>query len=161
MLTLPNSSIRILGPFATLDYFDTQTVILDRCISPLEAWNMIMSEPQPALKLAFQIRDRTSSHFGVRSINGFSRSKVETVSIGDRLDFFLVEYCDAESLVLTDRDVHLDVMTCISSDGSALSVTSSVRTHNWFGRAYMVPVGIAHKWIVRGMLKRLRERLRG
>ncbi|MEM9855606.1 MAG: DUF2867 domain-containing protein [Pseudomonadota bacterium] len=38
-------------------------------------------------------------------------------------------------------------------------MTSSVRTHNLFGRLYMIPVGVAHRWIVRGMLRKLARKL--
>ena len=117
-----------------------------------------MRDPQPLLKVAFQIRDAISSVFGVKRIGGFSGQPVETVSVGQYLDFFLVEYVEDECLVLTERDNHLDVMTCISIEGQTLSVTSSVCVHNLFGRAYMIPVGVAHRWIVRGMFRRLRYR---
>ncbi|MEL7521783.1 MAG: DUF2867 domain-containing protein [Cyanobacteria bacterium J06553_1] len=63
-------------------------------------------------------------------------------------------------MVLTERDRHLDVMTCISINGPTVSITSSVLIHNWFGHAYMIPVGIAHRWIVRRMLRRLRLKMR-
>lgn len=95
--------------------------------------------------------------FGVKRIGGFSGQQTLTVKVGDYLDFFLVEHVDDECLALTERDRHLDVMTCLSIQGDTLSVTSSVCTHNLFGRAYMIPVGIAHPWIVRGMLKRWRK----
>jgi len=58
-------------------------------------------------------------------------------------------------LVLTERDKHLDVMTCIATQGPLVTITSSVKVHNWFGRAYMVPVGLAHRRIVRGLLRRV------
>lgn len=116
-----------------------------------------MSDPQPLPKFAFKLRDTISSFFGVKRIGGFSGKPVSTISIGEYLDFFLVEYIDDECLVLTERDRHLDVMTCISTEGQTLSVTSSVCVHNLFGRAYMIPVGIAHRWIVRSMFKRLRR----
>lgn len=154
---MPDSRIRILSPIAELDYFDSQSTELPRDVRPLEVWNLIMARPQPVLKAAFQVRDAISSCFGVKRIGGFSRASHDTVAVGDRLDFFLVEYSDDTSLVLTERDRHLDVMTCISVEGPTVAVTSSVRIHNWFGRAYMIPVGIAHKWIVRGMLRHLHQ----
>lgn len=159
MITLPQTNIRILEPVSGLDYFDSQSINLPRAIRPLEAWNTLMADPQPLLRVAFKIRDAISSCFGVKKIGGFSGSAVENVKVGDYVDFFLVEYVEEGVLVLTERDRHLDVMTCISSDGTTVAITSSVRVHNWFGRAYMVPVGIAHKWIVRGMLKRLRAKM--
>ncbi len=157
MITMPQSHIRILSPLAELDYFDSQKVDLPRRVAPLEAWNRIMAERQPLMRAAFRLRDAISSRFGVKRIGGFSGKTVESVKAGDHLDFFLVEHADEDVLVLTERDRHLDVMTCISSDGAQVSITSSVRVHNRFGRAYMLPVGNAHRWIVRRMLGRLRE----
>lgn len=159
MITLSNSNARILEPVQTLDYFDTQSTDLGEKITPLDAWNLIMQDPQPILKQAFKVRDAVSSLFGVKKIAGFSTKTTQSVAVGDYLDFFLVEFSDPETLVLTERDRHLDVMTCISTNGSIISITSSVRVHNWFGHLYMVPVGIAHKWIVRSMLRRMRLKL--
>lgn len=158
---MSDSSIRILGPIAELDYVDSQTAELPQAMPPLEVWNLMMARPQPLLGAAFWLRDAISARFGVKKIGGFSGTPRDSVAVGDRLDFFLVEYSDDYSLVLTERDRHLDVMTCISVEGRTVAVTSSVRIHNWFGRAYMIPVGIAHKWIVRGMLKRLRQTVSG
>jgi hypothetical protein len=161
MIPLPYSNARVLGPVSGLDYFDRQSVSLAQPLSPLAAWNAIMQHPQPLLKLAFRLRDAISTRFGVKSIKGFSGQPVKTVTVGDRLDFFLVEYTDDTTLVLTERDRHLDVMTCISTEGSLLSITSSVRVHNRFGHAYMIPVGIAHRWIVRRYLRQLQQMAKG
>lgn len=159
MIVLPNTNIRVLQPRTELYYFDRQDIRLPSKITPLAAWNKIMSDPQPLLKIAFRIRDEVSSVFGVKRIGGFTGERVETVRVGDKLDFFLVEYVDDACLVLTERDKHLDVMTCISTQGDTLSVTSSVCVHNLFGRAYMVPVGFAHRWIVRSMFGRLQRQM--
>lgn len=159
MIVLPNTNIRVLQPQTELYYFDRQDIRLPLETTPLAACNKIMSDPQPLLKIAFRIRDAVSSVFGVKRIGGFTGERVETVCVGDKLDFFLVEYVDDGCLVLTERDKHLDVMTCISTQGDTLSVTSSVCVHNLFGRAYMVPVGFAHRWIVRSMFGRLQRQM--
>ncbi|MGB0968020.1 MAG: DUF2867 domain-containing protein, partial [Halocynthiibacter sp.] len=96
-------------------------------------------------------------------IGGFSaeRPQRETpVQKGDHLDFFLVEDIQPQLLVMTDRDTHLDVMTCISTFDQRLTITSSVVVHNWFGHAYMLVVGPAHKLIVNAMIRGLKRRLR-
>lgn len=154
-MLIKDTNIRVLGPVAELNYFDTQAVLLKRELSPLEAWNTVMSRPQPLLKIAFQIRDGVSSLFGVKRIGGFTGKQRSHVQSGDYLDFFLVEHADTCALVLTERDRHLDVMTCISTKDAEVTITSSVQVHNLFGYFYMIPVGIAHRWIVRGMLSRL------
>lgn len=159
MISLPDCNIRVLAPLNELDYFDSQTATLTKEISPLEAWNLIMEDRQPLLRLAFRIRDAISTRFGVKRIGGFSGPAGDTVNVGDHLDFFLVEYQDRDVIVLTDRDRHLTNMTCIVSNGLVISISSSVKIHNLYGRIYMIPVGIAHKIIVRTMLQRLQRKL--
>lgn len=157
---LSDRPIEILASLDKLDFFDTQSIILNRSIRPLDAWNVVMARPLPGMKTAFLLRDAISSRFGVRRIGGFSGVSVPSVSTGDKLDFFLVEAATQDRLTLTERDTHLDVMTCISVEGQKLSITSSVMTHNLFGRAYMLPVGPAHKLIVRAILRNLANQVR-
>ncbi|PTE21076.1 DUF2867 domain-containing protein [Cereibacter changlensis JA139] len=152
-------NVHILRPVEELDYYDARSILLPAAISPLEAWNLIAAGPQPVLRAAFWIRDAISARFGVKKIGGFSGERKDAVRVGERLDFFLVEHEMPDALVLTERDRHLDVMTCISTSDRRLTITSSVVTHNAFGRAYMLPVGPAHKLIVGGMLRRIARRL--
>ncbi|MFV0386073.1 DUF2867 domain-containing protein [Paracoccus sp. (in: a-proteobacteria)] len=159
MITLPQSPIWILAPLAELDYFHSDGICLPRDMPPLEVWNAAMAFPRPVLRVAFTIRDSISSLFGVKKIKGFSGAARDSVKPGDYLDFFLVEHVDDNSLVMTERDCHLDVMICISSGAGHVTVTASVCVHNWFGHVYMLPVGVAHRWIVRRMLKRLSHRI--
>ncbi len=160
MIVLPGSNIRVLGPVPKLSYFDTQSVRLDREVTALRVWNIITHKPSHLLKLAFRMRDTICRLAGVRSIKGFTGQKADKAQAGEYLDFFLVEYASKDCLVLTERDRHLDVMTCIACDGPSVSITSSVDVHNWFGRLYMAPVGVAHRWIVRAMLRRLQKDIR-
>lgn len=158
MIRLENTNTYVLNSPKELAYFHQNATALPRPMSPLEVWSAIMQHPQPFMKLAFKIRDTISKRFGVEEIGGFSGQSRNHVQVGDKLDFFLVEHVDDHSLILTARDTHLDVMTSLSvEDGNAFTITSSVETHNWFGRAYMLPVGIAHKVIVWNMLRRLRR----
>ncbi|MFK7762184.1 MAG: DUF2867 domain-containing protein [Roseobacter sp.] len=150
----------LLGPKEGLFYYDRQTIDLPCTVDPLKAWNLMISTPLPVLSGAFWIRDQISSVFGVKKIKGFSGETVDDVARGDYLDFFLVEARTPTTLTLTERDVHLDVMTCLSLSNAAFSITSSVIVHNAFGRAYMIPVGLAHPVIVKTMLRRLRKKCR-
>ena len=116
-----------------------------------------MARPLPLMALAFRLRDAVSARFGVRPIGGFSGARRQAVKVGERLDFFLVEHAAPQVLVLTERDRHLDVMTCITTSGGELAITSSVITHNRYGRIYMWPVAPAHRLIVRHMLRRMAQ----
>lgn len=154
---LTDPPAHLLAAPGRLDYYDCQAVLLPEPVTPLQAWNMIRARPQPVLKLAFRIRDAISARFGVKRIGGFGQAPAANVQPGDRLDFFLVEHAAPDLLVLTERDRHLDVMTCISTAGTRVAIVSSVLTHNLFGRAYMLVVGPAHKLIVWNMLRWLRR----
>lgn len=158
---MTRASIHTLRPLPELDYHDSRSVLLPVQITALQAWNLMTAGQGPLMRLAFRARDGVSSLFGVKRIGGFSGTRREAVQAGDYLDFFLVEHSAPEVLVLTERDRHLDVMTCVSMADRVLTITSSVVIHNTFGRLYMLPVGPAHKLIVNSYLKRLRHKLQG
>lgn len=149
---------QLIAPLEKLAYLDCQSVTLPAPITALEAWGRVMAKPLPGMRWAFWLRDAISARFGVTRIGGFSGAEVGNPKVGDHLDFFLIEHISDTVLSLTARDQHLDVMTCVTVEGARLSITASVVTHNWFGRAYMIPVAPAHKLIVWAMLRRLRRR---
>lgn len=154
-MQVETAGIPVLAPISELSYFDSRSAVLPEPMTAVAAWNLMMSKPVPLLGLAFRIRDGISSLFGVKKIGGLSGKPVGFVQPGDMVDFFLVEKVDDEVLVLTARDRHLDVMTTITTHGGVLTVTSSVKTHNFFGKCYMLPVGPAHRMIVNHMMKQL------
>jgi len=151
--------IHTLGTPAELDYYDRRSVMLPTDVTALEAWNIVTAERGWPMQLAFRIRDGISSLFGVKRIGGFSGTPQNAVQAGERLDFFLVEHSTPDRLVLTERDRHLDVMICLSVSDRVFTITSSVITHNTFGRLYMLPVGPVHKLIVNNDLRRLKRKL--
>jgi hypothetical protein len=156
-LSLPD----LVAPRETLDFHHTRSIDLPHPMTALAAWNLAMRQPLPGVALAFRLRDAISARFGVKRIGGFSGRLDQNPKVGDRLDFFLVERIEPEILTLSERDRHLDVVTCITTYGQRLTITSSVRVHNWFGRAYMIPVAPAHRLIVSVMLWRIARALRG
>ncbi|CAA2140627.1 hypothetical protein MBLL_02220 (plasmid) [Methylobacterium bullatum] len=137
-------------------FYDTRSVVLSSAVTPLDAWNVVSSEPRPLMASAFRARDAITARFGVKAIGGFSGERRLPVREGDTLDFFLVEHSAPDMLVLTERDRHLDVMICLATSGHRLTITSSVVVHNTFGRAYMVPVAPIHRLILAADLRRLR-----
>ena len=156
-VTLPArlpSPLRLVARPEALAFFDTQSMHLPRPMTPLQAWQHLAACPLPGFALAFRLRDAISGLFGVKRLGGFKGRLPESVVPGDRLEFFLVEEVGPGLMVLTECDRHLDVMTTITVEGCRLSVTSSVVTHNLFGRLYMLPVAPAHRLIVWLMMRR-------
>ena len=152
---------QLIAPRAALAYLDSQSVTLPAPITALQAWRLVMAKPLPGLRMAFWLRDAISARFGVAKIGGFSGAVADAPQVGDHLDFFLIEHIDNQVMSLTARDRHLDVMTCITVEGTQLAITASVVTHNGFGRLYMIPVAPAHRLIVWATLRRLRRAASG
>lgn len=159
MSAIKPAQIELIAPRSELGFFDQQSVQLAQPFTPLEAWSHIMGDPLPLMGFAFKVRDAISACFGVKRIGGFSGQAYENTQAGDKLDFFRVETLSDTILSLSERDRHLDVLTCVTSVEGMLTITSSVKVHNTFGRLYMIPVGPAHKLIVWAMLRRLHRKL--
>lgn len=151
--------IDLLAPRERLSFYDSQSMPLPFGLKAYDAWCRVMARPLPFLPTAFAIRDAISARFGVKRIGGFKSPPATVPPPGDHLDFFLVERSEPNILTLTAHDRHLDVMTCITTHHQRLTVTSSVITHNAFGRAYMLPVAPGHRLIVWLMLRRLTKDL--
>jgi len=115
------------------------------------------------LRAAFGIRDICCAPFRLQAIGGFSgKAPPREIATGDKLDFFDVQNVSAEELVLSASDRHLVVVVALhlaaAIDGKRkLSVTTSVKVHNWLGKVYMLPVKPAHGIIVRNMLNRIKQ----
>lgn len=148
----------LIAPMDALDWHHVARQRLKGEWTATEVWNRAMERPLPLIGLAFWIRDQISSLFGVRKIGGFSGRRQVPV-LGEKLDFFRVEAVSDHVLALTERDKHLEVMACITAqplgDQTEVAITGSVRIKSAFGRAYMLPVGPAHRLIVWQMLQRL------
>lgn len=159
MGTITTAQIELIAPRGELHFFDQHSEHLGQPVTPLEAWGHIMADPLPLLGRAFRVRDAVAASFGMKRLGGFSSTMPGFVQVGDKLDFFRVETLSDTVLSLSERDRHRDVLTCVTSVDTTLTITSSVKVHNGFGRIYMLPVGPAHKLIVRAMLRRLRRKL--
>ncbi|KII33897.1 DUF2867 domain-containing protein [Pseudomonas fluorescens] len=155
-MTTP-SPAHTLSTLPDLDYYHSRSVLLPVEITTLDAWNFMRAKPGLVMRLAFRTRDAISSLFGVKRIGGFSGARREAIQAGEKLDFFLVEHSAPDLLILSVRDRHLDVMICLSIADHVFTITSSVVTHNVFGRLYMLPVGLVHKLLVNRDLERLKR----
>ncbi len=149
----------LIAPRAFLNFLSVQDMALPRPMTAMQVWALVMADPLPLLAQAFALRDAISARFGVARIGGFGGPPQNAVKVGDYLDFFLIEGLSDQMMTLTARDRHLDVMVCIQTFHQHLNITTSVITHNLFGRIYMLPVAPAHRLILWAMLRRLKRRL--
>jgi hypothetical protein len=147
-----------LGEASFHDAFETDLV--DGTLTPIAiAYAFLRGTPAWAEAL-LSIRNRMVAPFGVRDIGRLSAvdgAAATCLEPGDPLSFFTVHSADEREVVLGIDDTHLNVRIAIvkrSTAGQASYVIASwVRTHNSFGRLYMVPVGPMHKLIVRAGMR--------
>jgi len=159
-MTEPPHSAQLVAPRTRLAFVDCQVAGLAEPVTALQAWRRVRAQKVPGVGLAIRVRDVMAGWFGVQPIGGF-RGEIGEVRVGDRIDFFVVEAISDGVLTLTNRDRHLDVMTCVTVEGRRLAITTSVVGHNWFGRLYMLPVAPAHRLIVWWELRGLRTNWNG
>ncbi|WP_336706604.1 DUF2867 domain-containing protein [Oerskovia sp. USHLN155] len=82
------------------------------------------------------------------------------VSRGDQSVFDVSRVEGEEALIVAD-DTHLDFRCAVGVDGAArlVRVTTVVRLHGWKGRAYFLPVRLAHGPVLTAMLRRAARRM--
>ncbi|RED52283.1 DUF2867 domain-containing protein [Aestuariispira insulae] len=150
----------LVAPKAQLNFLHSGSRLVPSDLTAFEAY-LKVTEKQPWLiRQSFVIRDFICRLMDIETIGGFQEPRpAYAPAPGGKLDFFDVVESTEKRLVLAAPDRHLNVYTCFhlsrNADGSQrLTITSSVKTFNLFGRLYMLPVAPGHKLIVRQMLKR-------
>lgn len=159
----PDTDTPLIAQREELSFFHQADCRVPADMTAFAAYCQMTATSTLLLQAAFWLRDRISAWAGVLTIGGFtdSRPRQEPV-IGDKLDFFEVVGIKADELCLSSVDRHLSTLLVIklehlSANIQKLTITSSVKTHNFFGKLYMLPVAPAHKVIVRRMLLRLTD----
>lgn len=114
---------------------------------------MAMRHPLPGFTLAFRICDAVPVCCGVRSISFFSGRLDQAAQLASELDFFMVERIEPKIRALSDGDLHLYVVTCVTTHCQRLTITSSVGVRSGFGWLYMIAVGPVDRLTVSTMMR--------
>jgi len=145
------------------DFHDAwEAPLRDSTLSPTEIF-IKAAEAAPAwVGQAMALRNRVVRLFGLKDVGSMRRTgdrPADAYRPGDRLGIFTIISSDAHELVLGIDDSHLDVRVSVSKPGGGRAPSyvfaTVVRVHNLLGRAYMVPVGRAHSFVVRAMMRRV------
>ncbi|SDI86090.1 DUF2867 domain-containing protein [Chryseobacterium jejuense] len=85
-----------------------------------------------------------------------------TLEIGDRVGLFKVFNKTSNEIVIGEDDKHLDFRVSLlfdknqgGQDENSLTISTTVKFHNWLGILYFLPVRPFHKLIVPAMLKNI------
>ena len=150
------------------DYVDSYSVTLNAKDLTIEQVGRSFFTSSPAWVDALLIlRDKIVGMIGLKTAGDASnREKLLArfkCEVGEQLALFKVFAKNEHEVILGEDDKHLDFRVSLFLDRqkNALTVSTVVKTHNWLGRLYFLPVKPFHKMIVptmvRGMARHLQK----
>jgi hypothetical protein len=144
---VPPGSLASRVPFE--DYSDAYRIAVDPAAIPdVDAFARAFGGSPPGwVRMLMSVRDAVVGMFGLE------RAKDAPVS-PDFIGFFRILERNDHEILMGEDDRHLDFRVSILHDGTGVIVSTLVRFHNAFGRAYFVPVAPVHRVIVPAMLRR-------
>lgn len=120
-------------------------------------------------KKMFAFRNKLVGLFGLKTgtetVNNLTETDF-TCEVGERLGLFQVMDKTHNEIVLGEDDRHLDFRISLLFDTckdfqtqNSLTISTTVKFHNWLGILYFLPVRPFHRLIVPAMLKNIISKL--
>jgi hypothetical protein len=113
------------------------------------------------LKAVLLVRHRVGAWFGLQAASTaevMSPSRASSYQVGQHIGPWPIYFLSEGELVAGRDNKHLDFRLPVLKHGSgpsAAAVVSTVcRTHNAFGRVYLLAIAPFHKWGVQSLLRR-------
>jgi hypothetical protein len=154
------------APGARFDYFDCYQIRLtDKtgAIKPINVAKAFFSSAPKWVDHLFMLRNKVVVTIGLKTPGKLTNRKEMLDNFhcepGQRFGLFSVFSKTHHEVVLGEDDKHLNFRVSLllgqhTSDGTrSLTVTTTVRFNNWFGRLYFLPVQLFHIMIVPAMMK--------
>lgn len=148
----------LVAGLAFTDYADAYRVDLDPKRFPdVDSVARAFVETSPGwIGTLMRLRDSLVGVFGLkRSVDAPpSVTAGKRIEPGDFIGFFRVIERNDREILAGEDDRHLDFrISFLYEAGGSLVVTTVVKFHNTFGRAYFLPVAPVHRLIVPAMLR--------
>ncbi|MGR3857300.1 MULTISPECIES: DUF2867 domain-containing protein [Chryseobacterium] len=116
-------------------------------------------------KKMFAFRNKAVGIFGLKTGSEAETRQKEKdfkCEVGERMGLFKVFDKTSNEIVLGEDDKHLDFRVSllvekskVHPDENSLTISTTVKYHNWLGVLYFLPVRPFHKLIVPAMLKNM------
>ncbi|KFF21698.1 hypothetical protein IW22_07100 [Chryseobacterium sp. JM1] len=126
------------------------------------------STPQWGKKM-FDLRNRIVKIFGLKTgkeRNELLRPEDLHLEIGEQVGIFTIFDKTDHEIILGENDKHLDFRVSLlydkakhSTETDSLTISTTVKYHNWMGKLYFLPVRPFHQLIVPVMLKKMIAKL--
>ena len=134
-----------------MDYFDVFAGPVPQEASLDDVARRLFAGPPLGL---MKLRDALVRPFGLKTSAGAPRRALRFLP-GERLGLFTLYERTADAMLLGADDRHLDFRACLSVPGTGeATVTTVVRFHNGWGRAYFFFIRPFHALVVRSLLRR-------
>lgn len=152
--------------FDYVDSFACEFTDSNQRVGAREVGKAFFSSGPKWIDKLFALRNRIVRRLGLKTsgdlINRQELLRQFQCEPGEQLGLFKVFHKSDNEVVMGEDDRHLDFRVSLSIHGTfnkTLTITTTVKFRNWFGRLYFLPVRPFHKLIVPTMLKGIVEKL--
>ena len=104
-----------------------------------------------------KVRNFAVSFYGLKTggTNPALPAGKTTLALGDQIGVFPVQSVSENEILLGEDDKHLNFLISVLRHENGVALSTWVRTHNGFGKAYLLTIMPFHKIIVRDAAKRI------
>lgn len=155
-LALPDAShLRVEAE--RYDFHDCRRIPLARMPDAAQLLTAFAEAAPPWVDGLMRWRNRLVAPFGLKT--GVLAQVSPPVSLGQQIGLFRLLHLGPHEAVLGENDRHLDFRVSLLAVDGALWCSTLVRTHNIYGRLYLILVKPWHHLIAGTMLRRMAKRL--
>lgn len=163
----PEKSVLSQGKkdFDYVDSFEGELKHDSRNIDITEIGNAFFTSGPKWGKKMFAFRNKVVGLFGLKTGTETEKKQMEKgfkCEVGERMGIFTVFDKTDNEIVIGEDDKHLDFRVSLlfdenknQFDEKSLTISTTVKFHNWLGVLYFLPVRPFHKLIVPAMLKNM------
>lgn len=162
--TLPKKSILHKTNVDYIDSFQGEYQDLNNIISSKDIGKLFFTSAPKWTESLFKFRNRLVSIFGLKTSGKIKNRKELLDSFdcepGDKIGLFTVYFRGDNEVILGEDDKHLDFRISLykrnktnNEESKILTISTTVKFQNWYGKLYFLPVKPFHSLIVPQMLK--------
>lgn len=166
-IELPENSVlsREKENFDYIDSFEGKLADTGHSIDITEVGKAFFTSSPKWGKKMFAFRNKIVSLFGLKTGTETDAAKAAdrfTCEVGEHVGLFKIFGKTNNEIILGEDDKHLDFRISLlfdenkdQKDAGFLTISTTVKYHNWLGVLYFLPVRPFHKLIVPAMLKNM------
>ncbi len=164
-VNLPEKSIlQSDAQFQFIDGYKAEFDDQDNRIDIQKVGKLFFSTGPSWIDKLFALRNKIVHYFGLKTSNNRMEKEEQLAhfncEIGEQIGLFKVFDKTENEVIIGENDKHLDFRVSLFLENSAtnshqkeLTISTSVKFNNWFGKLYFVPVKPFHRFIVPAMVK--------